>query len=104
MCHQLQLAHISLDAGFMNEIGSIHLHPGEIEFIHHHLIAEEWKQLHIYNHLLDVGNSILFISQSKISAVLQRIDRLQYLHAFHSQFERENELYMLNRNIHARRF
>ena len=60
--HQLQSAHISLDSGFVDKVGGVHLHLREVQFIHHHLIAEEWQQLYIYHHLLDVGYGIFFIS------------------------------------------
>ena len=62
MCLQLEFAHIALDAGLVDEIGGIHLHLREVQFINHHLVAEEWQQLHLNHHLLDVGYGIFSVS------------------------------------------
>ena len=62
MCLQLEFAHIALDTGLVDEIGGIHLHLREVQFVYHYLITEEWQQLHIYHHLLDVGYGIFSVS------------------------------------------
>ena len=62
MSLQLEFAHIALDTCLVDEIGGIHLHLREVQFINHHLITEEGQQLHIYHHLLDVGYGIFSVS------------------------------------------
>ena len=62
MSLQAQITYIALDSGFVNKIRGIHLHLGEIEFIHHDLTFKKRQQLYVYHHLLDVGNGISLIS------------------------------------------
>ena len=62
MSPQAQITYIALDSGFVNKISGIHVHPGEIEFIHPDLTFEKRQQLYVYHQLLDVGNGISLIS------------------------------------------
>ena len=101
---EAHLAHISFNACLVDEIRRVHLQLGEFHLIHHHLVAEQRHQLHIHHHLLDVSDRIFLGTQSQVGTIFERIDRLQHLHSFHSQFKRKDEFDILHRYIHTCRF